>query len=122
MFGSWLSGTWTTRSARLLAIYGLVEIAIGLTALTVPWILNEFHDDYKFVYVRYVDSEPWKFHGFRVFLAAAAMLVPTTLMGATLPLLAGHFVRRADQLGRTVGMLYATNTLGALVGTITCQL
>ena len=38
------------------------------------------------------------------------------LMGATLPVLSRFFVRSFAQFGRRVGDLYATNTLGAVIG------
>nr|MBK7068720.1 hypothetical protein [Deltaproteobacteria bacterium] len=45
------------------------------------------------------------------------LLPPTTLMGATLPLLARHFVRQGGGVGQRVGALYAVNTFGAVAGT-----
>lgn len=47
------------------------------------------------------------------FVAAGLLLVPTLLMGSTLPLLAEHFVRRSGNVGETVGLLYCVNTLGS---------
>ena len=41
------------------------------------------------------------------------VLVPTGLMGATLPLLSAWTVRRLGNVGRAVGMLYFVNTLGS---------
>jgi len=46
-------------------------------------------------------------------LALALVLVPTTLMGATLPLLVADASRRSGNVGRSVGALYFVNTLGA---------
>ncbi|MBI5531379.1 MAG: hypothetical protein HY898_01600 [Deltaproteobacteria bacterium] len=42
-----------------------------------------------------------------------SVLVPTALMGATLPLLVAHFVRGSGNVGRSVGILYFINTLGS---------
>jgi predicted membrane-bound spermidine synthase len=44
------------------------------------------------------------------------LLIPTTLMGATLPILVTHVVRRYRNLGVSVGVLYFTNTFGAAFG------
>jgi predicted membrane-bound spermidine synthase len=44
------------------------------------------------------------------------VLLPTTLMGATLPLLVSHATRRSGNVGRSVGNLYFVNTLGAAAG------
>jgi spermidine synthase len=116
--GSLLAGSWATRCHRPLAVFGLIEMTIGLSALAVPMILNAFHDGSKFVYLSQDESAPWIFHGFRVLSSAVTLLTPTTLMGATLPFLARHFVQRPEQLGSATGTLYATNTFGALVGTL----
>ena len=39
-------------------------------------------------------------------------------MGGTLPVLTRFFVKRLDQLGTNIGVLYALNTFGAVVGTV----
>lgn len=49
-------------------------------------------------------------------LAFALVLLPTLLMGATLPLLVAHEVVNRGSVGRSVGVLYFVNTLGASIG------
>lgn len=44
------------------------------------------------------------------------VVLPSVLMGATLPLLVGHAVPRTQSVGRSVGDLYCVNTLGAAFG------
>jgi spermidine synthase len=41
------------------------------------------------------------------------VLVPTLLMGATMPLLTAHLVKHSGNVGRSVGLLYFVNTLGS---------
>jgi predicted membrane-bound spermidine synthase len=48
----------------------------------------------------------------------ALLLVPTLLMGATLPLLTAHVVRRDGNVGRAVGSLYFANTLGSAAAAV----
>jgi spermidine synthase len=48
----------------------------------------------------------------------AALLVPTCLMGASLPLLARALTVTVDSAARTVGWLYGVNTLGAAAGAL----
>lgn len=43
------------------------------------------------------------------------VLLPTLLMGATLPILAGYLVSLSGNVGRSVGLLYFVNTLGSAV-------
>ena len=49
-------------------------------------------------------------------VAFLLLLIPTTLMGATLPLLVSHATARTHNVGRSVGALYFANTLGAAMG------
>lgn len=49
------------------------------------------------------------------FITLLLVLLPTVLMGATLPLLVIYLVRRFDNVGRSVGILYFANTLGSAV-------
>jgi spermidine synthase len=46
-------------------------------------------------------------------MALALVCIPTTLMGATLPLLVEHVARHLGNVGGAVGLLYYVNTLGA---------
>jgi spermidine synthase len=46
-------------------------------------------------------------------VSLALVIVPTLLMGATLPILVGDLVRRSGNVGSAVGLLYYVNTLGA---------
>lgn len=49
-------------------------------------------------------------------LAFALILIPTLLMGSTLPLLVAHYVNVSKSVGYSVSMLYFVNTLGAGLG------
>ena len=48
------------------------------------------------------------------------VIVPTLLMGATLPILVSHLVQRSGQVGNAVGLLYYVNTLGAGAACVIC--
>jgi len=51
-------------------------------------------------------------------LCFGLVLVPTFLMGATLPLLVAYRVKTSSQVGRSVASLYFVNTLGAGIGAL----
>ena len=53
--------------------------------------------------------------GYRVVLAGITMILPTTLMGGTFPLVTRIYVQ-GGQTGRQLGTLYAANTVGAILG------
>lgn len=46
------------------------------------------------------------------------LLVPTTLMGATLPMLVAHLFKSSRNVGVSIGSLYLVNTLGAALGAL----
>src|SRR6185312_2251587 len=56
----------------------------------------------------------------RLILAAAILLPPTTLMGATLPILTRFVAEKKKSAGLGLAVLYGFNTLGAVVGVLFC--
>ena len=54
----------------------------------------------------------------RVFLSLVLLLIPTAMMGATLPVLAKGFLSKIDYFGSRLGLLYGVNTLGAVSGVL----
>jgi spermidine synthase len=117
--GSLLGGRLAQRTNRPLMWYGLAEIGIGLVALPFHAILNSFDPLLTASYGGTAAEVPWSFHALRALLAGGVLLVPTTLMGTTLPLIMRHFVRSRRVLGESGAYFYAVNTLGALLGTLT---
>lgn len=57
-------------------------------------------------------------YALRVVVASLILLVPCTLIGATLPVMIRAVVRSIPDLGEGVGTLYFANTLGAAVGVL----
>jgi spermidine synthase len=119
--GAAVGGRLSRRVRRPVAVYGVLELAIGLSALAVPLGLRGA----TWLYGRAFggSAETPDVGGFptALFYTACAFLIltiPTGCMGATLPLLARHAVRDDAELGRRVGLLYAVNTFGAVLGTI----
>ena len=113
--GSYLAGRLVDRQARPLRNYGLLEGAIGLYCLAVPLLFAGVEPAYRFAYVAMAGSTvPLAL--VRFLISAALLILPTTLMGATLPLLSRYLAGRHEELGRDVGRLYGLNTLGAAMG------
>jgi|GEM_PF-1889080 spermidine synthase len=107
-FGS-LGGGAISKRARLpvVLLFAGVEAAIGLYGLA---SLSLF----RLVGAATLDEAP----GVIALVTLLMVLVPTTLMGATLPLLVAHFTRRSQNVGDSVGELYYVNTLGAAFASI----
>ncbi len=101
-----------------LRAYGFLELGIAAYAAVIPFLL---HGIRPLLLVAWRLGADRSFIGFGLvkFAAIALLILPaTTLMGATLPVLARAATTRGDRLGGTVGALYAANTFGAVAGTL----
>jgi spermidine synthase len=120
MGGLALGGWWGGREAdrrsggRLLALYGLLEGAVGVAALLVPVLFAASEPLFRVLW----SSLPALYPALRVLLVAVILLIPTTLMGATLPILARFLSSSIEGAGREAGRAYAINTLGGVLGTL----
>lgn len=112
--GSWAFGRRAPRLSRPAMTYGLLEAGIGLFALGTPLLFEAVQRGYVFAY-RNFGAGPGVLLLVRVALAAAALLVPTVLMGGTFPVLS-RLVERMESPGRRSARLYAANTTGAVAG------
>ncbi len=56
--------------------------------------------------------------GLRFVLSFLILLVPTTAMGLTLPVIIEDPLLRETEFGRAIGFLYGSNTLGAMTGAV----
>ncbi|HSP81119.1 MAG TPA: fused MFS/spermidine synthase, partial [Myxococcaceae bacterium] len=104
-----LGSLWLGRRAdglrRPLLAYGLLEGATGLLALGTTWVLEGLPG--------WLASEGLSGGGV---LAFVLLLPPTFFMGGTLPVLVRFVAREWAGRGRSFGVLYALNTLGAALG------
>src|SRR5712692_9261797 len=114
--GSAVAAKPAARITRAVRTYALIEIAIGVYALAVPLLFGLVDR----VYVAAWQHFQAGFYGFalaRFALAAIVLLIPTALMGATLPVLAAA-VGASQSRRNSITTLYACNLAGAIAGTI----
>lgn len=114
--GARLIAPHTPRLRDPLRTYAMLEGVVGLTALFSPAALAGARWIYVSLSPDPVEGGALGLPLFRASLAFLVLLVPTTAMGATLPVLAGRFVRRWEAAGARVGGLYAANLWGAVLG------
>ncbi|HYV06201.1 MAG TPA: fused MFS/spermidine synthase, partial [Blastocatellia bacterium] len=113
--GSYLLGRRAEGLTRPLRLYGFLEIGIGLYGLAVPLIFatltSVYHSFWQWLHLSFLALSVVRF-----LFASAVLILPTALMGATLPVLSSYYARDQKRIGLRVGLLYAVNTFGAVIG------
>lgn len=102
-----LAGGWVSKKpgVPLLFLFGCVEILIGLYGAVSLSLFEKVGESTGMV------------SGLSTGLACFSLvLIPTLLMGSTLPLLVTYYVNVSKNVGYSVSMLYFVNTLGAGIG------
>ncbi|MBM4261200.1 MAG: tetratricopeptide repeat protein [Deltaproteobacteria bacterium] len=113
--GSYFFGKIADRGKNDFLLYGILEAGVGVYGFLVPWFFAGAQKLYGPIF-GLNQSYPFLFNLVLFFLSFVLLVFPTMLMGATLPVLSRFFVRSFSQFGRRIGDLYATNTLGAVIG------
>lgn len=112
--GSHLGGRYAPRLKRPLLAFAALETAVGLYGLLVPTLLAFMPN--VLASVTSAEYGFWSYALARFLFVALILIVPTTAMGATLPILAEGVVKRSEKIASDVGRLYAANTFGAVAG------
>ncbi len=115
--GSALAGRFSRVLKRPLLVYGLMEIGIACYALLVPFLFRAIDDVYAAIWQQFHPGF-FSFSIWRFILSCLILLAPTTLMGATLPVLTAALLRSSSYSANSVTRLYTCNLTGAIVGTV----
>jgi spermidine synthase len=115
--GSYLAGRVADRARHPLRLFGVAEILVCVSVFATPHVLDVLMQ----FWIRLAPALPDSLAVMtliRFLSASAVLIVPTALMGATLPLVVKSAIARMDGFGPRVGLLYATNTAGAILGAL----
>ena len=115
--GSALAGRLASRIKRPLSAYGWLEIGIAFYALLVPFLFHWVDNLYALIWQQFHPGY-FVFSLWRFALSCLLLLVPTTLMGATLPVLSAALLNSSGHTRGAVTKLYACNLAGAILGTL----
>jgi spermidine synthase len=119
--GNGLVSRFGDRVKRPVAFYAWVELAIAITGMSLVIILPIFEKWLTPIFRPFLDT-PWALNILRLNLSFLLIVIPTTAMGATLPLLVKTLYRNIGNFGLVLGRLYGVNTLGAVLGALSGEL
>ncbi|MBO9342226.1 MAG: fused MFS/spermidine synthase [Roseiflexus sp.] len=131
--GSWVFGNITARwqtndsaekrssPASLLHLFALLVIGIALFAFATPPLFAGLTSLYVWI-AREARPDPFVYNAVRTALATLALVPPTFLMGGTLPVLAHLLAAHEQDRGQRLGLLYAINTFGGVLGALAAGL
>jgi len=115
--GSFVAGRVAGRFKRPLAAFGVAEVLVGVTAFATPAVLDGLTGLWISLHAD-LPSSIAAVTVIRFIIAFLVLIVPTSMMGATLPLIVKSAVAREDRIGGRIGLLYAINTTGAIIGAL----
>lgn len=116
--GSYIFGNVSEKRRNVVKIYGYLELSIGLSSLVVFIILKNTTFLHEVYYYFYNNSSFYGLSLVRLVLAILLLIIPSTLIGGTVPLVSKYLIRREDAVGKEFSTIYYINTFGALLGTV----
>src|SRR5882762_4656754 len=115
--GSAIAASSRIRRWRPLHLYALLEVLVALLGCTIVFGLPALGELLRPMWQMFWNYQP-ALLGLRFIVSFLILLVPTTAMGLTLPVLIEDPMLRQTNFGRAIGFLYGSNTLGAVVGAV----
>ena len=119
--GAFLAGHFVTQLKRPLLAYIILEVGIAVSALCVPHFIDLLGQLLNHaVLFGWINAQSPNSSILGVYVAGTllVLMLPTTLMGATLPVLLRFVIRSDEQVGQRTSILYGINTLGAVLGVL----
>src|SRR5213082_433139 len=116
-FGNAIAAASTIRRWRPLHFYAVLEVLVGLFGCIIVFVLPALGDALRPLWQTLWNYQP-ALLGLRFVVSFLILLVPTTAMGLTLPVIIEDPLLRQTAFGRAIGFLYGSNTLGAMAGAV----
>jgi spermidine synthase len=115
--GNAIAASSRIRRWRPLHLYALLEVLVALLGCTIVFGLPPLGELLRPLWQMLWNYQP-ALLGLRFAVSFLILLVPTTAMGLTLPVLTEDPMLSQTNFGRAIGFLYGSNTLGAVVGAL----
>ncbi len=115
--GGYVVGRRVDRVEKPLRLYGLLELGIAAFAVVFAGLMALYPSIYVAL-ARGRDDSAFYLTAVRLLFSVVALIIPTMLMGGTLPVLSRFVSRQPEHLRRHLSFLYGFNTLGAVFGAL----
>ena len=115
--GNAIAASSRIRRWRPLHLYAVLEVLVALLGCTIVFGLPVLGELLRPLWQIFWNYQP-ALLGLRFVVSFLILLIPTTAMGLTLPVLMEDPMLRQTDFGRAIGFLYGSNTLGAVVGAV----
>lgn len=113
--GAYIAGRAISGRKNLIFLYAVLELSIGISAFIVTLLIPSFTPFSVLISNSLFNIKVLQLI-VKFLVVFITLLIPCTAMGATLPVLTQAFTGKDENFGRTLGILYAINTLGASMG------
>lgn len=116
--GSWVAGRFTDGLQKPLKYFALIQIAVGFFGILLLPVFDLMPKVYLDLYHLTYPNQPL-FMISQILMSIGIITIPATLMGTTLPLMLKAYSKEITNIGKDVGKLDASNSIGAFFGTLT---
>jgi spermidine synthase len=115
--GGYAIGKYVDQVRKPLRLYGLLELGIAFFAVVFMGLMK-FYPSIYISLAQGKDDAHLYLLLIRILFSVIALIIPTTLMGGTLPVLSRFVSKQPQNLRSYLSFLYGINTLGAVLGAI----
>jgi len=115
--GSWVAGKYTDRLKNPLRYFAFTQLGVGFYGVLLLPIFGALPEIYLGLHHATFPNQPL-FMFLQILMSIAMISIPATLMGTTLPLMMRTYSEEFTTVGKDVGKLDASNSFGAVVGTL----
>ncbi len=115
--GSWIAGRFTDRLQNPLKYYAFIQILVGFFGILLLPVFDLMPKVYLDLYHLTYPNQP-VFMIAQILMSMGIIAIPATLMGTTLPLMLKTYSTEFRTIGKDVGKLDASNSIGAFFGTL----
>jgi len=116
--GGYLGGGWIKKAGNKYRFLGMLLAALGLYCLLATFMLGYIRE--PFLYLTGVADAPFASNLIKLSLSFIILIIPTTIIGATFPIITYLYAVDFKRFGRDVALIYFLDTLGAAAGAIVC--